>query len=468
MTAGKIITAVIGALLALVALGLLIGGGTLLWAYQTQRTADGYFESPSYVIRSDGYAIVTSRLDMAPHPGDWWPHGLLGSVRLHVRATEGTAVFVGIAPRDQVDAYLGDVARDEVTGVEGHLHTLRLTSYQGAEPSTPPYEQGFWVAAIQGAGEQTLVWNLEQGEWTAVIMNADAASTVSVSVVAGVRLPILGPIGIGLVVGGFVLAALASVLLVAATRRGVGPSSSYVATDASGTYPARLEATLDEPISPVLWLVKWFLAIPHFIVLAFLWAAFALLCVIAWIAILFTGRYPKGIFDFNVGVLRWSWRVAYYSYAALGTDRYPPFTLADVDYPTHFSVVYPERLSRGLALVKWWLLALPHYLVVGVLTSGLFFWSSEAANPATHNPVFEVGGGLIAVLVFIAAVALLFTGRYPRGLFDLVLGLNRWVFRVVSYVTLLTDEYPPFRLDLGGGEPHAPDPSTSLEGMTRK
>jgi hypothetical protein len=220
-------------------------------------------------------------------------------------------------------------------------------------------------------------------------------------------------------------------------------------------YPARLDATLEEGLSRWLWLVKWLLIIPHFFVLFFLGIAFFFMTVVAFFAILFTGRYPRSIFDFNLGVMRWGWRVAYYSYSALGTDQYPPFTMEDVEYPARFDVDYPEELSRGLVLVKWWLLAIPQLIVVGILETGLV-WSRTITE--NGQVIYEVGTGLIGLLVFIAGVILLFTGKYPQGLFDFVMGLNRWVFRVWAYIGLMRDEYPPFRFDAGGTDPGSTGP----------
>ena len=138
--------------------------------------------------------------------------------------------------------------------------------------------------------------------------------------------------------------------------------------------------------------------------------------------------------------MRWSWRVGFYTYHANGTDKYPPFTLEPVDdYPADLQVVYPERLSQGLVLIKWWLLAIPHLIIVSIFSGGWgwgwgqLWWGGE-------------GTGLIVILVIIAAVVLLFTGKYNQDIFKLVMGMNRWVYRVVAYTALMTDEYPPFRI----------------------
>ena len=224
------------------------------------------------------------------------------------------------------------------------------------------------------------------------------------------------------------------------------------------SYPVQVQARLDEPLSRWLWLVKWLLAIPHYIVLVFLWIAFAVVTVIAFFAILVTGRYPRPLFSFNLGVLRWSWRVGYYTYSALGTDRYPPFSLdEEPDYPATLDIAYPERLSRGLVLVKWWLLAIPQYAIAAVFAGGAAY---TATGSSWHTwQADALSGGLIGLLVCFAAITLLVAGRYPRGLYNFIIGMNRWVMRVIAYAALMTDAYPPFRLDQGGtGTPAAPAP----------
>ena len=212
-------------------------------------------------------------------------------------------------------------------------------------------------------------------------------------------------------------------------------------------HPLRVEGRLDGTPSRWLWAIKWLLLLPHYVVLLFLVVAAFALTVFAFFAILLTGHYPRAIFNFNVGVLRWLWRVGFYSYSALGTDSYPPFTLGEAaDYPATLDVAYPDRLSRRLVLVKWWLLALPHYLIVAAFLGGTTVARHSGATYRGSYP------GLIDLLVLVAALGILFTARYPRGIFDLVMGLNRWVLRVLVYVLLLRDEYPPFRLDMGGAE----------------
>jgi hypothetical protein len=198
-----------------------------------------------------------------------------------------------------------------------------------------------------------------------------------------------------------------------------------------GAYPVTIKGELTIPPGRGWWLIKWLLAIPHYIILVFLWIAFVVVWIIAFFAILFTTKFPRSLFDFNVGVLRWSWRVSFYAYQALGTDKYPPFTLKSVDYPADLQVEYPEKLSRGLVLIKWWLLAFPQYIIFGIFQGGY----------GGRN-----GGGLVSILAIFGAVALLFTGKYPGDIFKFVVGMNRWSYRVCAYAALMTDRYPPFRL----------------------
>jgi hypothetical protein len=232
-------------------------------------------------------------------------------------------------------------------------------------------------------------------------------------------------------------------------------------------YPVRVRGDLDPALSRWQWIIKWILAIPHIVVLIFLHIAYFVVTVIAFFAILFTRRYPRSLFDFNVGVMRWSWRVRFYAFSPAGTDRYPPFSLrSDENYPADLEVDYPEELHRWLVLIKWWLLAIPQYLIVAAFAGGFWRWGGGGERHPHHDGTgwghdHWMGGGgisLLAVLVLIALIGLLFTGRYLRGLFDLVMGLNRWIIRVRAYASLMRDEYPPFRLDQGAREAEAAAP----------
>ena len=124
-----------------------------------------------------------------------------------------------------------------------------------------------------------------------------------------------------------------AVRLTANRRRWSADEGRHVRVDAVDEhaqhppYPVRIDGQLQPDLSRWLWLVKWFLAIPHYIVLIFLWLAAIFAVIFAWFAILFTGRYPRGLFDFVVGVGRWTNRVTAYAFV-LVTDRYPPFRLA--------------------------------------------------------------------------------------------------------------------------------------------
>jgi hypothetical protein len=506
MKARSIIMLVAGILLSMAGVGLLFGGIATTWINSRQNDG-GYLTSPKERFAVDSRAIVSTgteeiRDDAVPGP---LPFDV-GSIRIRAEsASPGKDIFVGIASKTDVDSYLAGSNYSELRDVRFRPFTVEYREVQGATQPAGPEEQGFWAASASGSGERELDWNIEPGNWSVVVMNSDASPDVAADLQAGFRSELFGPIAAGLLATGAIMLVLGVPLLVfgahglgrhtpappAAPTPPAGPAPLAGSVPEAGSapipvpampgpysrptvrapyaawevapYPVRLRGEPDPMVSRWMWLVKWLLAIPHFIVLVFLWFAFVIVTVIAGFSILFTGRYPRSLFQFNVGVLRWNWRVAFYAYAALGTDRYPPFTLARTDYPADFEVEYPERLSRGLVLVKWWLLAIPHLLVIAALTGSNTVRWSDPANPGIR---YETGAGLslLGVLVLIAAVILLFTGRHQRRLFDLIIGINRWVYRVITYVALMRDDYPPFRLDQGSAEVQEGQPDSGPTG----
>jgi hypothetical protein len=186
-------------------------------------------------------------------------------------------------------------------------------------------------------------------------------------------------------------------------------------------YPAIYDVEYPERLSRWKIFVKWLLAIPHFIIIYLLGLVFAVLVFIAFFAVLFTKKWPRALFDFALQIQRWTYNTYIYA-VTLQRDEYPPFTGEAGQYPVTLDVEYDENLSRWMIFVKW-LLALPHYIVLAVLGIGVAFaW-------------------------LIAFFAILFTARYPRGLFDFVTGTIRWAIRVTAYAFwFMTDRYPPFSL----------------------
>ena len=491
MKAGHWVLLVLGVVLTVLGLGATVGGAVLTGADAAQREGR-YLTGDTERYQSTGYALTTPSVVIDPGeagmPG-MPPVGELASVQVRAApVVPDQKIFVGLAETSEVSAYLRDVPQSSLGDVPWNAAGPRpgVLSWSdddderataGTRVPEDPTAQDIWVASASGSGTQEVTFDLQPGRWSLVVMNTDATRPVWVDLQAGARTELLGPVGAGMLIGGLVGLVLGIPLLLLGTRglgrdidpgaprRGRGPGAALAAhpgrnSPAPSGYPVRVSGFLDQRLSRGLWLVKWLLAVPHYIVLAVLWAALVVTTIAAGLAILFTGRYPRSWFAFNVGVLRWSWRVGFYAYSALGTDRYPPFTLAATDYPADLDVAYPARLSRGLVLVKWWLLAIPHLLIVGVLTGGAGTWGTEW-DESGRATTTGWGPSLLGLLVLIAAVILLFTGRYRHELFHLVMGLNRWVYRVSAYVLLMRDEYPPFRLDQGPVDPPDRAPARS-------
>ncbi|MEO8222630.1 MAG: DUF4389 domain-containing protein [Specibacter sp.] len=450
--AGAIVALIVGTMLAMLGVGGLFGG-TASAVVASRQGADGYFTSAEHAFSTGSYALTSppAQIGIDKIPFD------LGSIRLDAASTTpGGEIFLGIGPKAEVENYLNGVHTTRITNIETSPFRVSYRDVAGSAAPMPPLGQDFWAESATGAGTQQLTMEVSGGDWVLVVMNADASAGVNVSMTAGYRSNFFGVFTTALLIAGSIALVIGAGLIVVGAM-GVGRGLPASVQGRSGgvaaakNYPARLSGHLDSQLSRGLWLVKWLLAIPHFIILFFLWFAFFFTTLFAGFAILFTGRYPHALFGFNVGVLRWNWRVSFYAYSALATDKYPPFTLASTDYPADFEVDYPQRLSHGLVLVKGWLLAIPHLVIVAILTGSAWIpWGGSDSWEQNYGRA--AGFSLLGILVLIAAVMLLVTGRYHRPLFDLVMGINRWVYRVASYALLLRDEYPPFRLDQGADE----------------
>ena len=206
---------VIGSVLALVSLGLLGGGGTLLWADQALRQ-DGYVTTGTATYSATGYALASERVDLG---WGWLLTGLIGDVRLRVApASPDRPVFVAIGPADRVAAYLSGAAYTTVTGTGAG----GLVSHHGSVKPTRPQMAGIWIAQAAGTGTQTLRWTARAGDWMAVAMNPDGSAGLTVRGDAGVSAPGLFRLAVELIIGGIVAGALSAALIVVPVRLAAG------------------------------------------------------------------------------------------------------------------------------------------------------------------------------------------------------------------------------------------------------
>lgn len=217
----RVVMLVVGIIVGFIALGLLVGGGLLIWAH-THRDAQGYYTFDAHPYGAPGYAITSEELDLGAKPNDWFPSGI---ATLRFEVTSSSDVFVGVAPRADVETYLEGVAHNVIASIDATPFRVTYQQVDGTAVPAPPTEQDFWAASASGSGEQTLTWDLEKGSWTLVVMNADASQGVDVQVAMGVKSGLLLPIGIGILVLGLLAAAGATALIVFSSR-GKRPASS--------------------------------------------------------------------------------------------------------------------------------------------------------------------------------------------------------------------------------------------------
>ena len=216
-TADRITSLVIGILLALVSLGLLGAGGTVLWADTTQRDAAGYLTTGVHEFSASGSALATERIDLGSAGIGWlYSPALLGTVRIRVTPVHpGPALFVGIGPSVDVDRYLAGVSHTVITD----FLTDQVQVTGGGTAGSAPGTQDFWTASVTGPGPRTLGWHPASGIWTVVVMNADGRPGIHVTADLGARYPDLLWIAVGLLAAGAVFGAGAALLIVGAIRR---------------------------------------------------------------------------------------------------------------------------------------------------------------------------------------------------------------------------------------------------------
>jgi preprotein translocase subunit SecG len=233
----KVVLSVFSTVLFILAACMLAATIAFAWLYGTQRNPEGFVESSEVSMSTDGYAITSTDLDLGSIPDEWLPSNIVGTFQVRARSENGSTLFVGVGPSSDVGDFLADVAHAEVTRF-GNQQRLSNTEHAGSVSPQPPADLGFWTVSSEGAGQQTLDWEPESGDWTLVVMNSDAASGLDVSASLGVNTPWI-PIGMWVTgVLTVLIAAGAVVIAVLASRQ----SATVDASDTESPEPASLSS----------------------------------------------------------------------------------------------------------------------------------------------------------------------------------------------------------------------------------
>ena len=240
-SAGRIVALVLGVLLLIPALGVLAGGGVLLWADTAGRNGDGYVLSPTDTFTTDGHVLVSERIDLSTG-ADWLPlSSTLGTARVDITGVAPSSdVFVGIAPVADASRYLDGVSGTVIENLGFESQAPNQHLLRGGPPSGPPGDQNFWITQRTGQGRQQISWQPADGDWMLVIMNADGSADVAVDARIGATVPALGGLAWGVLITGLLLTALAGLVIALAIRRRPAAAAPYgYAIPSAGPVPSR-------------------------------------------------------------------------------------------------------------------------------------------------------------------------------------------------------------------------------------
>jgi hypothetical protein len=239
MSAGRVILIVLGSIGVLVGLALAAGGGFLLWADRTQRD-DGYLTTPAERFATQTYALTRTRLEINTNGPGWLLNdSWFGKIRIRGESPGAKMLFIGIGPEAAVAKYLGTVAHANVQDIDFDPFRVTYLPIAGRAPQGPPTAQSFWAVSASGVGTQTVTWKVREGDWSIVLMNADGSRGVVADVDLGAKLSFLLWVAIGSLIGGVLVIAGSSALIVLAARTpSPAPPTPPAAGSGSGSTPA--------------------------------------------------------------------------------------------------------------------------------------------------------------------------------------------------------------------------------------